>query len=622
MAFPTEPQTSPRASAPRGTFAPWVVTASLVLAGCGSDSEPAPPTTPAPTAAGATTMGAAASGPQPGIAIESAGEDSGQAPAIERKGNLDLRQFVPDNAVAYFECSSLDDLEAAVMRLNNAMELSETLGNTAALATMPLVNVGIDPSRIDRNAPIAMAFAPVPGELFPSPIFVAPALDNTPVVNSASALTARGLKARRVADGYIVVEPISLGPATPRGAASVTQDLLEGVLSGHFDTETFIPLLAPGLYEIADRLNENYRVSRPKTSAKELYEFDADPILEALREPRALAFGVALDADQATVSLRFVGDPTADGETGPQAPAEAVSAALNELCQYISDEDPLSSLVSFHSESAARNIASLMDSVNERAASRGLLEGLSIQGETFLAMGDAIEKMLTSFQPGASVSMQFEPAKAHLAIYLATDDPTRARDAISLLLSKCEYETWGFEMALPIRSMMERTLVEDYSVRFDTRRLDFDQRAKTRTAFKTLLGDSSLHLKVATSDHHVLILLGGDTLAVNSRIRDFSTAKPADRNLLRAIAAVDGADSTRIYQTDFVRLFGQVAGLKAVAEGKSVAETYRQITREIGEGSAPFTGWRAKSGGDTLLGATFPLEALSKAFDAFKGAKL
>lgn len=623
MAFPIDPKTSPRATAPRGILPPWAVAASLALCACGSDAEPLPAETKGPPATSTVghTLGAASTGPQAGIAIESTSGGASTAAPIERQGGLDLTQFVPNNAVAYFECSSLEEFEEAMIRLNNATQLSETVGNAGALATIPLVNVGIDPSRVDRTCPIAMAFAPVPGELFPAPIFVAPALGNAPVVNSASALSARGLKARRVADGYIVVEPLGLGPATPRGEANVTQNLPEGVVSGHFDTETFIPLLAPGLYDIADRLNENYRVSRPKTSAKKLYEFDADPLIKALRVPRELAFGVALDADQATVSLRLVGGPAGD-ESLPQAPAQAVSEAFNELSQYVDSEDPLSSLVSFHPETAAANIAALMDSVNEQAESRGLLEGLSIQGETFLAMGDAIEKMLTSFQPGASVSMQFEPAKAHLAVYLAAENPARAREAISLLLSQCEYETWGFEMALPIRSMMDRTLVEDYSVRFDTRRLDFDQRAKTRTAFKTLLGDSSLHLKVATSDSHVLILLGGDTMAVNSRILSFSSSRTADRDLVRAIALVEGAQFTKIYQTDFVRLFGQIAGLKAVAEGKSVAETYRQITREVGEGSAPFTGWRATDGGDTLLGATFPLAALSKAFDAFKSAKL
>ncbi len=584
------------------------------------------PDTSAPGGTDAT-LAATSSGADPGVAVESvpSADDNGGAASFDRQGNLDLTQFIPNNALAYFQCSSLEDLEEAIIRLNNATGIAETLGASGALATMPLINVGIDPSRVDRTVPIAIAFAPVPGELFPALIVVAPALGDAPVVNSAAALTVRGLKARRVADGYIVVEPINLGPATARGEARVTQQLPEGVIAGHFDTETFIPLLTPTLYEAASRLNENYRVSRPKTSAKELYEFDADPLLEALREPRELAFGVALDGDQATVSLRLVGTATgesADDSSAPASSPEFVTATLNELSQYVDRADPLSSLVAFHPETAAAELASLLDVVNGEAEARGLLDGLYVKGETFLEMGSAIEKMLSSFQPGAAVSMQFEPAKAHIAIYLAADNPTRAREAISLLLSQCEYETWGFEMALPIRSMMDRILVEDYSVRFDTRRLDFDERAKMRTAFKTLLGDSSLHLKVATSDTHVLILLGGDTMAVNSRIRSFSSQGLADRDVVQAINFVSDAQSARINHSDFVKLFGQIAGLDAVAKGKSVADTYRGVMREVGEGSAPFTCWNGEEGSDRIMGATFPLETLKKAFDAFKSAKL
>ena len=43
-----------------------------------------------------------------------------------------------------------------------------------------------------------------------------------------------------------------------------------------------------------------------------------------------------------------------------------------------------------------------------------------------------------------------------------------AREAISLMLAKCDLDSWGFEMALPVWSIVEETLVEDF-VRFDTR---------------------------------------------------------------------------------------------------------------------------------------------------------
>ncbi|MEM8711825.1 MAG: hypothetical protein AAGG01_12805 [Planctomycetota bacterium] len=231
-------------------------------------------------------------------------------------------------------------------------------------------------------------------------------------------------------------------------------------------------------------------------------------------------------------------------------------------------------------------------------------------------------RMLRSFRPGAAVSFQMEPSKAHVAIYLSAIQPERAREAISLLLSRCDLESWGFEMALPIRSMMDGTLVEDYSVRFDTRRLDFDRRAAMRNAFKTYLGDSSLHLKVATSGSHVLVVLGGDTMAVDERIRDFSDRGHADSSVIAAIDRVSMTDAASIWRGDLVQIFGQISGLGAMAEGHSVAETHRDLVREVGDNTAPFVFWTGPRGSDEVFGASFDLHSLSVAFDAFKGSGL
>ena len=534
---------------------------------------------------------------------------------------IDLSAHVPDSAIAYFECASLDALEEAMIRYSvlTGEDLEGATG--AAMAAMPLVNVGVDPSKIDRHAPLAIALAPIPGEFFPATIVIAPALQSGPIVSSAAALTARGMKARRVESGYVVIEHVKMSGAEARGGSSVTRGLPEGILRGRFDTQAFVPVLTPLVYACAEDLNERYRLARPKVSASQLRKVDGDAFLNELRRPAEVAFGLELDGDRAGLNVRLI-DQGEDDDAAVSADPSGIQETLNELSHHIDFDDPLSLLVGFNKDSAVADLISAWDTLSE-AASEGGSTGTSAFGEAALeSIGEALEQMLESFRPGAAMSVQFEPAKAHLAIYLAAENSSRAREAISLFLSQCDLETWGFEMALPIRSMLDRTLVEDYSVRFDTRRLDFDRRAKMREGFKTFLGDSTLHLKVASSENHVLILFGGDTAAVNARIRAFDARGLAEIDMVRAIDSIGGSDEATIARTDFVKMFGQLAGLESVSRGHSVADTYREIKREVGDGSAPFVFWTARKSSERLVGATFDLQGLTKAFDAFKGSGL
>ncbi|MEL6712418.1 MAG: hypothetical protein AAFP86_01510 [Planctomycetota bacterium] len=586
--------------------------AALLAASCGGDAAPA--YDPAPTAASTSTLPAV-------TAAEVVVNTPAPAPKSPRP-SIDLTAEVPNDAIGYFECESIEALETLILRVQ-ALTGSplESAAHGTAVATIPLVNVGVDPTKIDPSAPVAVAFAPVPGELFPSPLVVAPARDEGPIVSSAAALTARSMKARRLEGGYVIVEHATAPSRdSMRGEAQVTKGLGGGLLRGRFASAHFASLLTPWLNDAARQLNESYRLSRPRQHEKDIYEFDADTLLERMREAREISFGLELDGDRAIVQGR-----TIDSEPF-RAPAPDASGndALELLCHHVDPEDPLSLLVTFDPEGASETLFHWLQELGDLAAEHRVLGRSSRKGPRILVgeIGDSLEQMLGSFDPAAALAFQLEPGKAHAGVYLASADAERAREAVSLLLSKAELDAWGFEMALPIRSMVDGTLVEDYTVRFDTRRLDFDQRAQLREGFKTFLGDSTLHLKVATAGNQVLIVLGGDTAAVNARIRHFAAEGPREPELERAIAAVENAGEAVILRTDFVKLLGQLAALRQVSRGQSVADAFREISREVGDGHAPFVLWSGYVDDDRLLGASFEIDSLLYAFEAFKGAGL
>lgn len=588
---------------------------TFAATGCfGSDDRPDHPVEPTSGAAPPHPVGVVVEPPVPRPGVEAAPEAG--APTREP---ADLVAQVPNDAVAYFECSSLDALSEALLRYT-AMSGASFDGLTGAtVSTMPLVTAGLDPAKIDRSAPIGLAFSPVPGELFPSATLIVPAMADGPIASSTATMTARGMKTRRIESGYVVVEHVETLDGAERGSARVTQDLPGGFLRGRFRTETLVPLLAPSIYRMFEQVNESYRLARPEVPASQVRQFDPDALLGELRRPEEIAFGISLDGDRAGVSIRSVGTNTQS--SGPADPT-AMAAALDELSHHVDSDDPVSMLVGFDREEVFGELVRAWNVLEQEDRKGGLVGNIHLGDVATGAMESALVQMLESFAPAAAISMQFEPAKAHVAVYLTANEAERAREAISLLLSKCELDEWGFEMALPIRSMLDRTLVEDYSVRFDTRRLDFDQRAKMREGFKTFLGDSSLHLKVASAKHHVLVVLGGDTPAVDARIRDFAATGLANIDIVRAVDAVEEADVATIGRADFVKLFGQIAGLEAVSRGRSVADTYRKIQQEIGDAEAPFVFWKAASGSDEILGATFDIKGLNEAFEALKGSGL
>ncbi len=432
----------------------------------------------------------------------------------------------------------------------------------------------------------------------------------------------RGMQARRVDAGYVVVEHASMHETVPRGDSPLTRSLPEGLVQGRFASDAFAPLLSSPLGALAEKLNESYRLSRPRTSASELYEFDAGEAVRLIGSMDVVALGLSVEGDRADLRVHVT---RKDGVMPEQGEISQVSTTVRGLSRYIDTSDPLSMLFASNGFLSLQEIEGSWQEARETsglAASDDLATLLELHDGTRDLVTDSLSDLRQGFHPGAAISFCLEPAKAHAAVYLSAKDDLRAREWISLLLSRCELDTVGFEMALPIRSRVDEIMVEDYTVRFDSERFDFDQRAEMRSAFKAFLGDSTLHVKVATKGHDVLVVLGGDTAAVSTRIREFNLMNDPAEHLHRALAALDGADSATILHTDFIKLLGQVAGIVAVSSGRSVAETAREIAREVGDAEAPFTFWSGDVASESIFGTTFDLSALSKTFDAFKGSGL
>ena len=578
-------------------------------------------TSPAPRPSARAEAAAATRGVVPVDPVLSGAETIARmgSPDVDPNAAIDLTQHVPNHAIGYVEFASLEALEVATLRVKTLTgEAAADVQRTVALATAPLIEVGIDPTKLDRTKPLAVAFVPASGLEGPSPVIIAPARSEDSIASSATALAARGMKARRVDDDYVVVDRASAtGASGTSGNADITFDLPEGVVRGCFDTDVLAPMLAMPLYTAASDMNESYRLARPQRSAGDLYEFDADAALAWVRGTDRLAFAIQMQGDAASVVLR---ETERDGVERSGAPADG--AIMASLAQHLSDADPLSFVVAFDREEVTERLVGSLSEIwsvlDEYEVLGGRMSaGLALPGEE---VASEIARMLGSFHSAAAVSVDVEPGKALVAVYLLGSDIARTRQALSLLFSQCELEEWGFELALPTRAVIAGTLVEDYTVRFDTSRLDFDQRAELRDAFKTFLGDSTLHLKVATAGEHVMVVLGGDTAAVAGRIRAFSPGGACEPAMRAAIEAASRGEDAIAGRIDTVALLGQLAGLRDVGSGHSVADTVRQIEREVGEGVAPFLFWSSFEAGTRTMGAHFDFEAIPTAFDAFKGA--
>ena len=608
------------------TGAPWVVSpvtfctaaASLaILGGCGGSDEgsttatsaSAPIVQPTTSEAGSTGS-AAAGGPE-----QAAGTHDLEQAAV------DLVDLVPNTATAYVEFASMDALEEAVLRFRSEGDMEGLVEWEPMDMLTPFLRAGVDVQKMSSSQPFALALAPVPGTDEQSTILILPAADEAPLVRSIAAMTAEQFTATRCPGNYLLIQHEDL-PATPesRGSAEVTERLPQGFMRGRMDTETLIEVLGPYLSSAAEEINEQYRIARPYMAGNEVTQFDTEVLFEALRGAPEVAFGLELEADRVTAHARLVGheDSPRDQYTGPRIE----SRVLEGLSRHVYGSDPFARIVAFEPEDVLSRLKATWSVICQSEVihgrdSRNLTHPTLEMGPSAqAAIQAAVLKMLGSFENAAAVSFEMGPSRAFAAIYLISSDPARTREAISLMLAKCDLDSWGFEMALPVRSIVEETLVEDYSVRFDTRRIDFDGRAAMREAFKTYLGDSKLHLKVATSGDHVLLLLGGDTPATLQRIREFSSEAPVDRRIAEAAELVEDYNDVQVHHSDVIQLIADVANLRSLHAGEAPPVSIREIRRKAVDEPAQITIWSAVDEDDIVMGTSFELSGLRSAVEA------
>ncbi|MEM8711824.1 MAG: hypothetical protein AAGG01_12800, partial [Planctomycetota bacterium] len=285
--------------------------------------------------------------------------DSEAVDATYDRSDADFSAEIPDDALAYFEFESLAALEEMTLRISTLVDTKGLDILNPASATLPIAAAGVDLALIDRHAPMAVAYVQVPGELFPSPMFFAPAVTDEPLVESYVALATRGLHLRRTEGGYAIIEPAALSDSTPRGGSDLAENLPDSCFRGRFHTKTFLPSLNLSLEPLADALNEAYRLSRPKVSAGDLYEFTPQSFTDAVSSAQDVGFGVDLDGDRAVVSLDLRG--CRKDSYGSGSVSEEVQVTLNELSHHIDTEGPASFITAFDPETAVSTLRNLWE---------------------------------------------------------------------------------------------------------------------------------------------------------------------------------------------------------------------------------------------------------------------
>lgn len=588
------------------------------LGGCGGQGEELPSTSGSAPIVAAVQPEAGPKGPS----VEPAAGGAATASSEER-ARIDLADLVPNTATAYVEFESLNALEEAVLRIRSEGDLDGLVEWEPMDMLTPFLGAGVDVQKMSAAHPFAMALAPIPGTDEQSTVLILPAVDQKPLVRSIAAMASEQFTATRFDGDYVVIQHEDLH-ATPesRGSAEVTQKLPDGFLRGRMSAGNLIETIGPYITSATDEVNEQYRIARPYLAGNEVTQFNAETLFDALRGAEEIAFGLELDADRVTAHARLVDRGEAEGVevTGPKIEGRVLEA----LSRHIYGCDPFARIVAFEPAEALDRLKGAWDVISGSK----LIYGRDSRGRAYpdLDMGPsaqaaiqaAVLKMLRSFEDAAAVSFGLEPGEAYAAIYLVSSDPARTREAISLMLAKCDLDSWGFEMALPVRSIVEETLVEDYSVRFDTRRIDFDERAAMREAFKTYLGDSKLHLKVATSGDHVLLLLGGDTPGTMQRVREFSEESPVDERIADAAKLVEDYEYAQVHHSDVIRLIADVTSLRSLHIGDAPPVSIREIRRQAEDDPSQITIWSALDGADAVMGASFELSGLRSAVEAVK----
>ena len=326
---------------------------------------------------------------------------------------------------------------------------------------------------------------------------------------------------------------------------------------------------------------------------------------------------MARDLDSIDASIELEGgrlSATLQADTDGGVLAEGWSAQahqLDALAKHLVSDSPIV-------------IASAFDV--QRGAEEGLAELERALAEVPLAARERLLEAYTSVMAflgayGPGVVMHIDPSLGgmHAALILRTETPRESRVALGDLLSSLDLDSLGFELTLPTRSRVGRASVEDYTFRFDTRRIDFDTRARMRDFFEVFLGSADLHMKVAVSGKETMIMLGGDTDRVDRRVRDFTREREVPADISAALETLKGANPSALWRFDLLRLVTLGDELTAITAGVSPSAARREALngRDAGDG-VPVLAWGGTREDSLFGGMSVDLDGLERALEILR----
>ncbi len=515
------------------------------------------------------------------------------APTMPVRPAFEPLQLVPSDTVAVVRIASMEALEDTILKVSaiaertgQPVQLREDLMALAALA-------GVDWQKVRKSEPLIFAARWPKAATEPTIVAYAPL---------PGAINEPGQVARQTAmDGGYVALTLDNSPAPnaapPAWCESMAAEASSELVRAHVDVRSLMRRFGPSLPVWLGSLTPSEGLTPEQ---KEEFALRDAALMEALKT--CLALDVAVNVDSGKLALRS----EIQLEEGPiAAQASERGNNLNALVRHLSADTPLVGAIAFDTA--------------HQAIDQGVIGGAMEWMAPLQAVVDAVEgalpEFLGSFEPGAVTLIDPTPGAMHLAIVLQARDTSIAGTALGRLLGSIDFETVGLDLSLPVRSRLGNAVVEDFTIRLDGRRLDFDARSQMRELFEAFLGGPHIHLYMATSGREMMLVLGGANSGTEARLRAFTAPKGAPPELQAAVEALGNANPGQVWRVDAARLVTLGAEFAAAAVGGSPAAARRDALRAAPSlGSVPVLLWGGVRTDRAFGGCEVNLDDLERAF--------
>jgi len=565
--------------------AAWAAVSTLAaLTACGR-AEEAP-----------TTSAAVSARPRPTRAEVRPVANTPTPPAEPSAPAFEPLTLVPADMVAVVRIASLEEMEIALLKVGGIAERSGTPAPLRERLMLFSAQAGIEWGALRSDEPIVVAIRLPARSTQPEIVVYAPV---------SRAKSGPGMPTNQVeVDGdYLAITQPGVAPppaAPPRWCSG----LGHGLLQARIDLRALVRRVG-GMLPMAIAGALPSEGLSPELAAE--VQRQQQELLALAASARELNLSIDLVEGRLSVAteLEVDGGPVA-------AQASQRGNVLSTLARHLAADVPLAGAISFDVENAAQSGA-------EQFAA-----GIAALPEPMRAalgpVHSAALEFLRSFDPGAVVMLDPTPGSMHVALVMQALDPNAARNALGTLLAACDLDALGFDLSLPVRSRVGDAVVESFTFRFDTRRLDFDTRSAMRTSFESFLGSPNLCLFVGTSGRETIFVLGGETSATQARLRAFSTPAGAPQELVTGLEALGRTNPAAVWRIDAGRLVTLVDEFDAAASGGSAASARREALRRVpGLGSVPLVLWGGVRRESAFGGLEVDLDDLERALDILRG---